>query len=305
MKINHPKIALGLSVFYLIVALILLLFTLFSCRTVKESTSTRINTDSLVTHVKDSLTRVHTSEVTELKKMIEEMTSAGVTFVTVDSCPERESVLALLDSAGKERYKAIELAAKVKELSSKVTISEKGAITAEGKIKAAYFTSSRMESELFRVEKTNDSLRHVIETDSIKYAKQIAQEANKKKKSSFPWWMVWAAGAVGVVVGWIAKSRLSILKLKGMNKVTMFLLAAMTMLLGSCGHFHDDPGTSVWAEGAFLVPTVLGILAAIFTYQYFYPGKNKPKNKLWLGGAALMLLLIVLAIWYFNSPNWA
>src|SRR5688572_19142613 len=186
-----------------------LLLFLSSCRTVRESSSTKVNIDSLSTHIRDSMTRVLSSESSELRRMIDEMTSSGVTFVTVDSCPERDLILNLLDSAGKERYKAIMLEEKVKQLSSKVTISEKGVITAEGQIKAAYFTSSRLENELLRVEKTNDSLRHVISTDSSRYALQITEDTSKKKTSTFPWWMVWAAGAAGIVLGWIARWRLT------------------------------------------------------------------------------------------------
>jgi threonine/homoserine/homoserine lactone efflux protein len=85
-----------------------------------------------------------------------------------------------------------------------------------------------------------------------------------------------------------------------MKKIIPFYLV---FLLAGCSKFRNSD-TSVWAEGAFLVPTVLGILGAIFLYQYFFPGKNKVRNKLWLAGVALMVVLIGVAIWYFNSNHW-
>lgn len=85
-------------------------------------------------------------------------------------------------------------------------------------------------------------------------------------------------------------------------KYLLFILGLFMM--ASCGHFHDEPNVSVWAGGTWLVPVVLGILGAIFLYQYFIPGTNKARNKLWLAGAGLMAILIGVAIWYFNSPNW-
>jgi hypothetical protein len=178
-----------------------------SCRTVKQASTTRVNTDSVVTHVKDSMSRVFETEITNLNRMIEEMTSSGVTF-TVDSCPEREAAMALLDSAGKERYKAILLEEKVKSLSNKVTISERGVITAEGNIREARFSAYRIEQELQRVEKTNDSLHRVIESDSARYTKSVAVVERVVKRTVFPWWFWLLLPACGAI-GWVAKRKLS------------------------------------------------------------------------------------------------
>jgi hypothetical protein len=47
------------------------------------------------------------------------------------------------------------------------------------------------------------------------------------------------------------------------HTIMKYLLFILTIILfTSCGHFHDDPKTSVWAEGLFLVPWLLGIGAA-------------------------------------------
>jgi len=85
-------------------------------------------------------------------------------------------------------------------------------------------------------------------------------------------------------------------------KYLLFIISLF--FITSCGHFRDEPNVSVWAGGAWGVPVVLGILGVIFLYQYLNPGKNKARNKMWLLGTGLMVVLIIVAIWYFNSPNW-
>lgn len=47
------------------------------------------------------------------------------------------------------------------------------------------------------------------------------------------------------------------------HTIMKYLLFILTIILfTSCGHFHDDKKVSVWAEGLFLVPWILGVGAA-------------------------------------------
>ncbi len=194
--------------FAIIIAFMLLVLALTSCRTVKHIESTRVNTDSLVNSVKDSMSEVHSKETTELRWMIEEMTSSGVTF-TVDSCPERSLILGLLDSTGKANYEKMMLERKIKDLTNKVTISEKGMITAEGNIKSAFFTSGKLQEELFRNEltidqfvKTNDSLRVELNKAIEEKTKHVV------KKSGFPWIIFWLCMSGATFLGWWARGKL-------------------------------------------------------------------------------------------------
>lgn len=186
--------------------IVLLIMTCSSCRVSKNISTSKVNTDSLVTHVKDSMSEVHVRETSELKRMLQEMTSSGVTFV-VDSCPERDAVLALLDSAGRANYEKAILQEKIKSLTAKVKISSKGDIEAEGPIKAAYFTNSKLQEELRRTERTIDQL--TVENDSLKtqLTKSVQTKEKIVEKRFIPWWIYLAmAGAAGLV--WVVRGRL-------------------------------------------------------------------------------------------------
>lgn len=191
------------------VLLIITILLLTSCRTTKQVSTSRVNTDSLVSEEKRKLTEVHQKETAELRKMIEEMTSSGVTFV-VDSCPETDATLAFLDSTGRANYEKARLQDRVKSLSNKVTISEKGLITAEGNIKAAYFTSSKLQEELSRTEKTIDSLTSENERKDTQLNKtSVTKDKDVKKTSLIPWIFFLLACSASAFVGWWAKKRIA------------------------------------------------------------------------------------------------
>lgn len=177
-----------------------------SCRVSRNIQTSSVNVDSVFSHVKDSMEQVRIREVTDLRRMIEEMTSSGVTFV-VDSCPERERIYALLDSAGKANYDKMRLEEKLKSLSNKVTISEKGAITAEGNIKAAYFTNSKLQEEIYRSEVTIDKLTQTNDSLTTQLTKAIKEKDKQVEKTFMPWWF-WLLLPLSAVVAWIAKAGL-------------------------------------------------------------------------------------------------
>lgn len=181
---------------------------LASCRTTKHISSTQVNTDSVVTHVKDSMSKVNIRETTDLRRMIEEMTSSGVTFV-VDSCPERDAVLALLDSTGRANYEKLMLQRKVKELSNKVTISERGAITAEGNIKSAYFTNSKLQEELYKSELTIDQLTAERDTSNARLQRsELTKTKDVERRTGFPWLVLSLVACGACLLGWIARGKI-------------------------------------------------------------------------------------------------
>lgn len=251
--------------------IVLLIMTCASCRVSKNISTSKVNTDSLVTHVKDSMSVVHSRETSELKRMLEEMTSSGVTFV-VDSCPERDAVLALLDSAGRANYEKALLQDRVKSLSNKVTISEKGAITAEGRIKEAKFTNTRLQEELLTSERTIDQLTKENEDLRAKLTKSVKEkDKDIKKKPAFGGYaMTFGAGALSMLLflWWYNKKR----KVKSviMNKATLFILS--TLLLTSCGKHAD--GTSVWAEGVWIIPMLMLLGGLTFMYLAYRASKS-------------------------------
>lgn len=189
--------------------LISTILILLSCRTTKHIATTSVNTDSVVTHVKDSMSHVHSKETTELRKMIEEMTSSGVTFV-VDSCPERDAVLALLDSTGRANFEKTVLEARIKSLQRKVTISEKGAITAEGPIAAAYFTSKKLQEELYKSELTIDQLTAERDTINARLTRsELTKSKDVERRSGFPWLILSLVACGACLLGWIARGKIT------------------------------------------------------------------------------------------------
>lgn len=177
-----------------------------SCRVSRNIQTSSVNVDSVVSHVKDSMEQVRVREVTDLRRMIEEMTSSGVTFV-VDSCPERERIYALLDSAGKANYDKMRLEEKVRTLTAKVKISSKGDIEAEGPIKAAYFTNSKLQEEIYRNELTIDKLTQTNDSLTTELTKSVEEKSKVVEKRFMPWWF-WLLLPLSAVVAWIAKAGL-------------------------------------------------------------------------------------------------
>lgn len=143
--------------------------------------------------------RVQEHIVESYNRAIEEMTKAGVTFEDCPPCMNRDSVLNLLDSAGRTRYKLIEQEAKIRDLNRKVKILADGSIEAEGPIKAAMMSKSRTDAELRTMERLYDSLHR--ENDNLTTRLQTSQKATVKRKTSRPW-LPW--GLLVLVAIWYA-----------------------------------------------------------------------------------------------------
>lgn len=186
---------------------ILFIMFLASCRVTRDTTVRNENTDSVYNHVKDSMTAIHKKEIETYQKHIEELSSSGVTF-TVDSCPERDAVLQLLDSAGRANYEKALLQDKIKSLTNKVTISEKGVITAEGQIKSAYFSKSLLQDELRRSELTIDSLHREIDSSNARLSRNVNVKETVVTKTRWPFIWILLIGGICLAGGWVLKSRI-------------------------------------------------------------------------------------------------
>jgi hypothetical protein len=202
-----------------------IIFTLLlSCSSTKNVQTSHVNVDSIVNAEKLKLTQKHESEIREYQKHLEELTSSGVTFV-VDSCPERDLLPLLLDSTGKANYEKMLLENKIKSLSNKVTISEKGLITAEGNISAAYFSKSVLEKELQRSERTIDSMQIELDSSHSRLTRVETEKTKQvKRKPVFGGYaMTFGAGALCMLLflWWFNTKRKA--KSTIMNKVTVFI----------------------------------------------------------------------------------
>jgi hypothetical protein len=278
---------------------------LFSCTSTKNIQTSKVNVDSIVNAEKLKLTQKHESEIREYQKHLEELTSSGVTFV-VDSCPERDLLPLLLDSTGKANYEKMLLENKIKSLTARVTISEKGMITAEGPIKEARFTASRLQTELQRSERTIDSMQVELDSSHSRLTR-VETEKTKvvKRKPVFGGYaMTFGAGALCMLLFLWRFNTNRKAKSTIMNKVTVFILSAM--MLTSCDS-HDKPTDNIsfgqaWGHaataGGYWVGVILALLLCGAGGYFLKRNYNKTQN--WSGGhsaiAVVILALLLVAI---------
>lgn len=181
-----------------------LLLLIASCRTTKEI-DTNIQTDyKELTRIRDSAAQVITEQSEAYNRHIEELITSGITFEACPPSMNRDSVLQLLDSAGRTRYALIEARDKIKDLQNKVKINADGSIEAEGAIKSANVARSRTEDELRSLELRYNELQHY--SDSLVASQKTTSEVTHKKKSTrwglLPWGLLFLATGLWVYEKW-------------------------------------------------------------------------------------------------------
>lgn len=179
----------------LIIPIVILL--LASCRTSKNIQTRTDNLDSLSVLIKDSMTRVLEEQSEAYNRHIEELIKSGVTFEDCPPCMNRDSILNLLDSAGRTRFRVIEQQERIRELQNKVRINADGSIEAEGRIKSAMLAKSRTDDELRTMERRYDSLQRVA--DSALTRLQTSQTETVRIVKRTPW-VPWGLVAVALIV---------------------------------------------------------------------------------------------------------
>lgn len=200
-KSNPLLIKSGGCILYLLAPVLLIL----SCHVSRTLTTTHINTDSIVTHVRDSSAEVLQKVEAYYQQTIHGITSSGVTFD--NDCPDLAAARATLDSIGRVNFDKALYADSVRRLVNKVSITNTGLITAEGRIKSAYFTNDKLTAQLSALSVLNDSLWRVHSSDSVRLSRKEATVTKTVVKTKWPWWIMILCCAVGFVVAWWGRGR--------------------------------------------------------------------------------------------------
>jgi hypothetical protein len=111
------------------------------------------------------------------------------------------------------------------------------------------------------------------------------------------------------------------------NLLKAILVFVLVAALTACGHFRNDPKTSVWAGGMWAAPLIFAIGTVAFgitTYRSWKSGSVRQRGvnessatpwipvegntsiwkSLWIYGTIVCAAALVLTIWYVNSPYW-
>jgi hypothetical protein len=181
------------SIVKAVAIMLMIALAMSACTTSKHVTSAKLNIDSTAikaeARVRDSMVHVQEVIIESYNKMISDLTTSGVTFEDCPPCMDRDSVLSLLDSAGRTRYLLIEQEAKIRDLTRKVKINADGSLEAEGRIKSAMMSKSRTENELRAMERRNDSLWRVNDSlaTRLETTLQVSQTEKSRTVKRFPW----------------------------------------------------------------------------------------------------------------------
>lgn len=186
---------------------LLLIFTLlFSCHVTRQATTTHINTDSIVIHVRDSSAEVLRETSESFNEIIKQLTQSGVTFD--NNCPDLDAIRASLDSIGKVNFDlAVTKDSVIHALNNKVHILADGSIEASGRVKAAFFSNSKLSEQLRLTELKNDSLWRAIDTYKAELSKKEVLVIKTVTKTKFPIWLLIIVACAGIIAGWVLKSK--------------------------------------------------------------------------------------------------
>lgn len=139
-------------------------------------------------------------------------------------------------------------------------------------------------------------------------------KATAKKR----WWLIVALIAVIAAII-LRKPILNIAKSIFMKTLIPFLTIILLSVLASCGHFHDDPKVSVWADGLWIVPTLIFGGSFFFAWKAYKThnsgsrlidsgaitnkegGKVPYKAVSWTRFAVGLLIAGIIVVWFMNS----
>lgn len=301
----------------IIISIVLISLLASSCRVNKNLSVAHTKTDSAYQSTVDSFHHVIDRMEQEKTKAVANAKKAQVQFTT--NCPDTADLQALrqkLDSAGKvildQFAKENQQKTTISNLQNKIKVNADGSFELSGQIQSANLElwSKTVETSYLRYLK--DSLERVNKVLLGSLTKEILDK--KKIKSSKP-----AVGGyiiallIGIVLGFLIRTFITINKnltlMKSMKSIVVIMLLGGLCLLESCGGKFKD-GTSVWAEGLWLVPTVFYLLGASLVIRAYigsksgswqqdrvkgiqYSDKNVPiyKNIFYFWGGIVCLLL--------------
>lgn len=138
---------------------------------------------------------------------------------------------------------------------NKVKVAADGSMELSGRLKSYRYQNERQAELLADKERTIDSLQKLVSEKKVETS--TVEKIVDKEVKRFQWWLL----VVGIILGWLLKKYWTKL-----NPLNMFktILPLSALFLTGCGRHRD--GTSVWAEGLWVLPAVLSIASLWFFF---------------------------------------
>lgn len=173
-----------------------IILLLVGCHTAKNVQTVRINTDSIVTHLSDSISHnVQNTYDKKLKEILDNQ-SSSVRFIT-DTIPFPTGC----DSIDLIRWKQI-----AESLQSKITIDKNGLTTYQGRIASYQQQLSHSDKEADSLMSEIDQWRYVHQEDSTKLSVKEIATVRTVERTVIPWWL-WFLIIIGAGGGYFLHSK--------------------------------------------------------------------------------------------------
>jgi|GEM_PF-6686191 len=216
--------------------------------------------------------------------------------------------------ASKEKKRADNLQGKVRELQTAVNNIEPKVEYIRDKAKEAVLQNQLNEA-------IDEGLSLSRDRDSWKGKYEELSKKNKGKLIiRIPWWILilLGAGLLGVA---FRKSIFSLIKGVFMKSIIYLLGMISLLVISSCSTFKDDPGTSVWAEGGWVVFWLPFLASLLFFYlanrqsksgssqqnslgRTIYSDNNVRVYTLWRFWVGVILLLASIGVVIYFNSDW-
>jgi hypothetical protein len=194
---SRPKMVKqgGCAIFPLIIILILIC-ALFSCTRKVHTEKTQASSSDTQVVNSDSIIAVNKTLSEAYEELLKTTNSTGVVFESIPC-----------DTA--------KIAGSVPKPINKITVSPDGTKTFEGNIKSYKDDATKLQSRIFSLEETNDSLRRVTKKDTSHHEQSSVVVVRNVKTTSIPIWMWVILIAAGLL--WI-NERFNIVKIPFITK---------------------------------------------------------------------------------------
>lgn len=229
--------------FILILSVILacIMVGMTSCTSTKHFQKTENRKDSSTTETKSDSTAYYKAEAIRLESELKQLQYLTAEFDST-KCPEIKfpEGAALLNKDSVQRL-VNDLNNALNGVNNKLKVNADGSLELSGRIKQFKYSNEILEKKL--LEKT-DSIqllqKKLAEKKTEVKTEYITVEKKSKTKFLNFWWLL----AIGIVIGWILRSKI---KLTDMKKLIPFLLLAV--LFTSCGSAGSNPSDYIsWGE---------------------------------------------------------
>lgn len=172
------------------IAVIFMALLLFSCRTVKNIETLKVEVDSTAIRERDSLIEVNKLTTSAYENLVRSMSESDIVF----ECPPCDSFQTEGLHPNEEGKKRI-----AGTINNKLEFYPDGTLkSAEGRIKSARSLAERNEQTAHYWQQQYDSLFQVKQRDTTTVKTNIQYVDREVKRTFIPWW-IWVIAGLGYV----------------------------------------------------------------------------------------------------------